>query len=389
MKNKFIRYFLFSILVTMVFIIERGEMFKGGVDDGESFAALNYIIVFMLAISGIVVFSNYGSLISSQLSRRFLYANIIVYVLTIVWSFIYPLPSRNVLGYAILPIMMFYYTMLVTRYETSNRLLITTMSLMALLLVYHFFTNYFSMNLEIKNRSTSSYTILYLLPFTLCSKKKIVRMAAIAITLFVIVFSLKLGGLIGASLGVSTYLLLYQTVIKGKRFKIGGWLVIIGAIFIIAWIISQLNYLYMDELLTVRVLEAQESGGSGRMDIYSDVLKLIANSSLLNFLFGHGWGATIKDSRMHLTAHNDFLEVFYDFGFFSFVLYILLIIALLKFCHKLLKQKSEYAPALGASIAIFLVGSSFSHIWIYYNNLLLFAIFWGFICANEYKKYYR
>ena len=90
-----------------------------------------------------------------------------------------------------------------------------------------------------------------------------------------------------------------------------------------------------------------------------------------------------------ITAHNDYLEVLYDFGIIAFVLYVSFVVQLLKMCRRLIAMKSEYAPAIGASLAIFFVNSMVSHIWIYNQYLIIFALFWGFINAVEKKHYYN
>lgn len=367
----------------MVFIIEQGEMFKSGTNDDVHFSALNYLIVGILAISIPAVLFNKALIPNDKLVKSFTRITIYIYAITILFSLFYELPSRNILGYSLVPLTLFLFMSIIARLEKTMTVIIGAMFIMFLLLAVHFFLNYSLMFLDVEGRSMASYTVMFFLPFMLCSPSRVFRLIAIASTLVVILFSLKLGGFIAITAGLGVYLLIDQVGIKNKKFKIGGWILFIAGAVCIYWVIILVNGVYLDNLLTDRLADAQDSGGSGRIDLYSEVWNLIGKSDLVNILFGHGWGGTMRYTSYHLTAHNDFLEIFFDFGIISLVLYVLLIINLIRLCRKLTNNKSEYAPALGASIAFFICGSLLSHVWIYCNNLLVFAMFWGFVCGNN------
>ena len=100
---------------------------------------------------------------------------------------------------------------------------------------------------------------------------------------------------------------------------------------------------------------------------------------VISLLFGRGWQGSIRTAKISVTCHNDFLEVLIDFGIIGFICYISFIILLITMCLKMIKNKHIYAPAMGASLAMFFVSSMVSHIIIYPWYLLEFFLFWGFM----------
>ena len=57
-----------------------------------------------------------------------------------------------------------------------------------------------------------------------------------------------------------------------------------------------------------------ETGGSGRLDLWKSFFVDMSQSTTLEFLLGHGAGLW--------KYHNDFLQVFYNFGVVGFLLFV-------------------------------------------------------------------
>ena len=108
--------------------------------------------------------------------------------------------------------------------------------------------------------------------------------------------------------------------------------------------------------LMIRFLNLKEDGGSGRLFIYSELLKLYKNSTLFEMVFGHGYQSTNK--YIGILAHNDTLQILFDFGFIGFLLYSLFLFYLIKLAVVKHKNKeifrTEYAVYV-ASLISFLV----------------------------------
>lgn len=140
---------------------------------------------------------------------------------------------------------------------------------------------------------------------------------------------------------------------------------------------------FFDGYLSYRFSKTELDGGSGRDRIFEEVVKMISNSSWIEFLVGHGWNSVVHDSYFNLSAHNDFLECLYDFGFVTLAAYISLYVCLVKMAIGMLKRNSVYVAPLSVSIVIFFINSTVSHILLYRWFFIIFALFWGYIVACD------
>lgn len=387
MKNKYLNYTIFIVLSLLLFILEQGEMFAGRLDDEPEFVILNYLIVAVLGITGFVMLFNPEKKPKDNFSKIFVVSTIVIYIITLLWSLFYVLPQRNVYGYSLMPLMMYLYMISFIRNNGNREFVIFFMFILTSLLSLYFFANYYNnISYDITQQYNASYTILFFLPFMLCARSRIIRFMAIGLVLMAIMFSLKRGGLISLAVGLSAYFYINQVSIRGRQLKLLGWILMFVLLIAVAWAIIEINNNYLNDMMFSRIDDIQETGGSGRADLYIYYINEIFNGDVFTFLFGHGWGGTMRANYLHLTAHNDFIEVFYDFGIVGFSFYIMLIFNMIKVCRIFIKDKYEYAPAMGASIGIFFVNSMVSHIWIYYKYLVVFAMFWGFVISSYYMK---
>ena len=112
---------------------------------------------------------------------------------------------------------------------------------------------------------------------------------------------------------------------------------------------------------------------------------MISSSNIIQLLFGHGYNSVLADNPLGFSAHNDFLEILYDFGVFAFLLYCALYFRIYRFCRKLVERKSKYAGAMLFSVCLLIINSMVSHIYIYPFYASIFALVWGAIYAL-YKK---
>lgn len=83
----------------------------------------------------------------------------------------------------------------------------------------------------------------------------------------------------------------------------------------------------------------------------------------------------VRNSRYVLSAHNDYLEAWFDFGLVGMLLYIISLLLLFKDILKCLKTKKEYAPAMSILGVLIVVLTMISHIAIYYwFNVIVLCI---------------
>lgn len=127
----------------------------------------------------------------------------------------------------------------------------------------------------------------------------------------------------------------------------------------------------------------EDTSGSGRSEIYSSIVDGVKQSSFGSLLYGHGFYATADLTKKTLgyniavVAHNDWLEIAYDFGLVGLILYLSILFFLLKAAIKSEKQESRLLLII---LVIFLVRTSFSMVFadkgsiIYYTTIGLILL---------------
>ena len=244
-------------------------------------------------------------------------------------------------------------------------------------LALYYFSNY-SLHVfeELESQNNGAYTLLYFLPFILCLRKGYLRIVGIIVVLAALLFSLKRGGLLAFALAILIYWAINTFSYSGKKF--GFWNFVLSALVVVAFVYF---YIYFDQmtgnLLSTRFQSLQDDGGSGRLDTYPVVWSHIKESSIINLIFGHGWNAVWMQCGMKRSAHNDFLEILYDFGIIVFTVYILFYIKFFKVVRQLIRRRSFYAAPLSATFVLFFANSMVSHIIYYPKYVIIFSLFLG------------
>lgn len=207
---------------------------------------------------------------------------------------------------------------------------------------------------------SNAYYALCLMPFLpIVTKKKWIIISGYALVGLVIVFSSKRLGLIA----YLTYLLvvIFYDAIKNK--KVFGLLKVSLTIFVsIVIFMSVYSKLQSEYGLNIleRIINLSKDGGSGRDEMYREILRGMNESSIFEWIFGHGYGTTGTVMQMHDTAHNDFLEIMFDFGLIPTILFVVFYILLIIDSLKMFTERFEYAGVFIGSVAISLLLSLFS-----------------------------
>lgn len=252
-------------------------------------------------------------------------------------------------------------------------------------LTFNYFSNFQSNYLQdMLNQNSSSYSLLYFMPFILCIKKNWIKIAGLFIVFIALLTTMKRGGIIAFTIGLFAYYLFvmmknHGSIKKMYRFIITAVVVVVGLSFVFNYFDS-----ITDNAITSRFDNIQSDEGSGRLETWQWVYNQLASSSLSEIIFGHGWNSVFYQSGIR-SAHNDFLEVLYDFGVITFVLYILLYKALFKTSVCLLKEGSSFAAPMFSSTIILLVNSFVSHVVFYPRYLIIYCMFWAYIDSRTHK----
>jgi hypothetical protein len=145
----------------------------------------------------------------------------------------------------------------------------------------------------------------------------------------------------------------------------------------------------MGGLLTERVNREETDSGKDREAIWLLTTSMIQQSSPSELIKGHGHFGVRRDSWLEISAHNDFLEVIYDYGLIIFFLYLCLWGHVVRRAYKLFRIRSPLFLPYSASLGIFIVMSMVSHLILYATYFNFLVMFWAMteaLVETENKK---
>ena len=205
--------------------------------------------------------------------------------------------------------------------------------------------------------------------------------------LLVLLFSNKRGSLVAGGIAILIYFVVdFLFINSNKNNKI--WRFSLVAVVIVTGYSAIGSFMESSDLFLLnRLTSIGEDEGSGRIDIWNGVVNGFSSSSSFELFFGHGLEATRVVTGGD-TAHNDYMEILYDYGLLVFIVYLSFVFYLLKHSYYLIKVKSTLAPSYMASVLLFLIPSFYSHIVIYPQYFLLFCMYWGIekSLENDYNQ---
>lgn len=313
---------------------------------------------------------------------------IVTCLISFAWAFFEPFGSLSTYIKLILPlfVLLFAYS-IVFQIKELKIFYILNVVLLGILLITYF--QYYQVVLMMSTReqevANSSYFLLYLLPILLCTKKKLITIGAFVTVFIAVAMSAKRGGTIAFLAGLLIYLSINHALLKNEKnklLKLGGLIILV--LLIVNTFIGTI--LDGDFLIVNRLMEISDTGGSGRDKVWEKTLEMIAESDFPYFIMGHGYNQVVQDSPLKLSAHNDFLEIIYDFGIPVFCFYILFQIQMIKQIFKMMKESSLYAAPFAFSYVTFLVNSMVSHIFIYPQYFIIYTFVWGSILGLYHRE---
>lgn len=223
----------------------------------------------------------------------------------------------------------------------------------------------------------SIYYCLALFLFIYLSKNKIINMIMIiTISLLTIVSAKRTAFIVLVICIIGPVIFLTKKKQKvAKRIKM---IIILAIASCILGVFLQHVSKTMNITIFERFSTLQEDGGSGRVDTYELVWKAFKNSTVIEQIFGHGFNAVFLDKVSVSSAHNDFLEVLYDFGILGFFMYILLMISFCQYTVILYKKRSNLFSIYIATLCSYIIISMASHLIIYPTYIVFLLLFISF-----------
>lgn len=276
----------------------------------------------------------------------------------------------NSIIWVILPILIFNTSYYYVLHKGTNGTLESSFVYITGLFVITYFSFFDLDNILLNIHLGSSYYALYILPIALIKPSITTRLISIITVSLAIFSSVKRGGVMALALGLLAYIITQQIV--SKRNKFSKVIIGIAILLIFACIFFYIGTLG-DNNIFERFETIQEDQGSGRTEVWEEAWRLINDQGFGNYLIGNGFNMVVENSFLLLSAHNDYLEAWFDFGLIGVLLYSIAILGYLRITFLCVLRKRKYAPEMVLLASIIIVLSLISHIAIYYwfNVILL------------------
>lgn len=232
---------------------------------------------------------------------------------------------------------------------------------------------------NVTNQTNTIYFAFLTLPWLLTiNNRKLKILFMIVFSLFAL-YSMKRSVLLSIALSWGFFIL---DALRGKSNKV-------SAMILIAMLFGLLSYTFLSVnnrlggQLEERINREETDTGKNRLAIWTITTQMIEDSSIDQLIIGHGQWGVKRNSLLNISAHNDLLEVIYDYGLLIFLLYLLLWIYIIKTCYILYKFKSLFFLPYAVSTSIFVVVSNVGHLILYATYFNYLVIFWGYIEAYK------
>ena len=222
------------------------------------------------------------------------------------------------------------------------------------------------------------YWPLCCIPFVFCVEKNYLRYVLLFLIVIDVIISQKRAPLIAVSLFLVVFLLREMKSSRSYA-KIFVVVAVTAGFFLI-------SYKYGDYVaqLIGRVNMISEDEGSGRVPLWNDVFRSLERFSFADIILGKGYGS-IKLTG-HTNAHNDALQMLYEYGIIGLTFYIIMLSFFLKRTLFLLKKNSKFFNGYFAALSILLVMGAVSNLTVSNNYVAFICAFCGFVEAQLYVK---
>ena len=370
--------FLFPIFSAMV--MNTSQLFEESNNAARTVIAI--LLSFIVALLYKITFKEKYSNPFSKIFMSFILSS---YLLSFFWSIARTPFGSNVfyisllLPYLIYAVSCMYNSSFLPRYD-----FVYIFYFMVLCLLYYQSYSILEIYFTSKDRLANSgaYVVICLLPIILLSKSNLIKGISILASVVIVIMSYKRGGVFALAAGIVAYFYIgyfYRQKRIGKLYVgITLLLVLVGTIFYVFDFLGDVGSDYLLE----RMESISDDQGSSRTQIWLKTIDMISNSSFPELFLGHGFNMVETDSPYHIMAHNDLLEIAYDYGIPIMIIVILMISRLILLCLRMANDKSQYAAPLAFSIAELLVLSMISKVIPDPSFLTLEAFVWGILIGR-------
>lgn len=228
-----------------------------------------------------------------------------------------------------------------------------------------------------------AYYMLTLLPLIILFIKK--KNIYFIMTFVCLILAAKRTGLITYCVAILYYYYSLQPKISNKIKVLFAFLISAGIVYIAA------SAVFPNQVERVfnRFSEIEEDGGSGRDLIFERVCIAIFEGDTTELMIGHGYNTVVKsDVNNGYSAHNDFLEVLYDFGFIGFILYMTLYYRLWSISKSTYLSRIHKIACKQTFIIMFLLSLT-SHLILFTTSIVFLIAFISYSELTIFKAKYN
>lgn len=381
--NRFLFLIYSLVLLIYVYFVMTFSAFE---EEAGNSSIFTHIFRFLLEILGLIVlFVNRFNLLGIKKGRY-----VIIWIIWIIVCSIV-VPDRYFINLTIAllwPIIYLSYFIFsrdeIIRYKYLPRFIFI---LCAFSSIYYVYVLLF-MNTDIIGRLASVshvYYVLLLLPWVLTFKSKSIKNILLFFFLILAIFSAKRAAILITLFVVLLYFFIEYITLTSVKNKVVGVLFFVVGIVAMIFTFDYLNDLN-DGYLLSRLENIQNDKGSGRLDIYAEVIEEFSRSPIENLFFGNGHNTVRENISYRLSAHNDYLEILFDYGAVGLVLFLLIVVSLFKRYVIIRKYNSEYLASYVSFLVIFLFMTLVSHIVLYPTYIIFLFSYLGMIDLELSKK---
>ena len=178
-------------------------------------------------------------------------------------------------------------------------------------------------------------------------------------------------------------------VLRGFRYLLSTGKKIYAVAITVVMIIAVYGaFIFADNITGGNLSERIYDGGNrngditnGREEIYLETIEMIMNTSPSHLILGNGHNAVRLYSVMGLSAHNEFLEIIYDYGIIILLIYLVFWGYILKQWYYHYHHDTIYFLPYTLSVCFFAVMAMVSQLVLYCSYFLYLVIFWGIVAA--------
>lgn len=200
------------------------------------------------------------------------------------------------------------------------------------------------------------FAIVIFTPLLYYYKSPVLRFSLIFLFLYCTIVSTKRTALICVALSLVLYMLINISKIRNVNFKT----ILLGIFFSVSLQFVIQSFIIGSavdafDITIERMTNLDDKSNEERTNIYETVFAHIESSSPFEYIWGHGYNAVSKQILGH-PAHNDFLEIAYDFGVITLVIYVLIYFLLfLYIIKKWLSRKIMFSDSFYMINVLFLL----------------------------------